>query len=610
MRAPNCRRNYGSNLILHQAPVLERIECNNNMNTRATLRMAFQLGRLLLLLMSLLALSIAFSWRSNRSIVRRIDAYIIRSYTNKRELQLKEANLFIAAGQNQEAIKVLENFIEELRDIRKHDRLDPIKRIAMAKLVQLYITMNDFNQALRLLETWIAFDERDLFAQVELAELLGRIPGRATDGVRIITDHYEKVPTFLPVVDAYINLLLDNDQNTEALLVSYRYAKATEILIPKRNWELFWDNGSSFNAKESERITPIRDKDGYITISYLLPKGQIKRVRIDCPAGMRLRIKHSMMNFNDGSNEVSFLLKDVVLGHHDIILTVEDDLVTNGKDPYFYFDVPEGIGNNEQVKVVFRAKVLIRPPERLNTLLLDSKVRKQIVSSLSDRDENEAVDYVANSVFIKFPNVLPDVDDYLDFLLDNGENMEAALVGYRRSKMLEDKLRSMDWQVYWNTGTSFNEKQTKRLKSPWQDDGEFLVLTLTVPPGKLGRFRIDCPGGIKLRIRNSAISFDDGSNQSSLLIKNIVARYNDITPLKDGSLITHGRDPYFYFDVPEGIGIKGEVKIVFRAKVSIRVPERFNTLFRESKVRKQVVNDLIETGKNGAAHYITNLQLH
>lgn len=579
------------------------------MNIRRKLIILFHFVRFLLLIISLLAIWIIYVWIFKPSIVRDLDANLVSNYMEGYELLLHKADSLITKGEIENAIINLEILLEEIKDIKKHDRLDPIKRVTLEKLAQMYIQKGDLNQALILLETWVAFDENDLFAQVELAQLLNKIPGRKLDGLKIIEEYYEKVPTFTPIVDTYINLLLDKGEKTKALLATYRLSKAVENLVDKLNWQIFWDDGSGFNIKQSATIQPKWDSNGLINVSYLLPKGLIKRFRIDIPSYMRLNLVNSSIYFQEGSKEVSILLSEVLLRHHHVNLTLEGNIVTNGKDPYFFFNIPEGMGMNAQVKIVFRAKVLIPPHERLNALLFDPKTRNQITNALAAIDENEAGNYVANRAYIKSPNTLSEIDDYLNLFLDNGENTNAALASYRRSMMIKNRLKNMKWQVFWDNGSGYRENQSKRLKALWQDDGEYLALSLIIPKGKLKQLRIDSPGGFNMRIEDIKVSFDDGLNQLSLLIKDIDIRYNDITPAGNGSLITHGIDPFFFFDVPNSIGVNGEVKIVFHAKVSIGIPDRLGALLSDTSVRKQIVDDFTRSGKHKAANYIFNLIL-
>ena len=546
-----------------------KIDVKTKMNTRKILEISLHLIRFLLLIISLLALATIYVWVFNLALVKKADTAIIANYIDKSKLQLREANKFIAKDKNEDAIKSLKNLLEKLKDIKKKDRLAPIKQDVLNNIVQVYIKRNDLDQALKWVNACLIFDDRDLVAQVERAKILNKIPERQFESINILQKICDKVPTFSAAVNAYVDILIDNKRNTEAYLIAYKYASALETKIDDREWEIFWDTGRNFNASQKRKVNPTWDTSGYLNISVTIPKGNIKRFRVDSPAWMKLRIMDAAFNFADSVQQSSLLLKNVIVRSHDIISSEKGVLVTDGIDPYFYFDVPKGMGMNGEVKVVFRAKVSIALPHRLNVLLNDTKAVEKIVNDL----------------------------------LDKKKNMEAFIAYSWRAASFESQIAKRSWEIFWDTGENFNASQKKKVNPTW-DAGGYLNISTTIPAGKIKQFRIDSPGRMSLQIMDAAIDFTDRLHQSSLLLKNVVLGGNDIIESDNGILLTDGIDPYFYFDVPTEFGTNGEVNVEFRAKVSRPIPERLKILLTDSSTKSQIMKDLIKIGKVEAAAWL------
>ncbi len=364
------------------------------MNAIRILNVSFHLTIFLLFLMSLMAITIAYIWIFNPLVIRNLDAFVISRYTSKTKSQLHQANTLIAKGKDEDALRILKSITEELKDIKKQDRLAPIKQKTINKIVQVYTKRKEFKDALKWLDIWLAFNDRDLVAQVKRAKLLTKIPGREMDGEKIISELYDKVPMFHDVVFSHIDILIKNRKYTEAYLAAYNYSTSLDLQIADMNWEVYWDTGKNFNRSQKKKVNPTRDNFGYLNFSTIIPRGSLKHFRIDYPSNVKLLISNATISFDDSVQKSSLLLENLVVRWNNIISSDKGIFLTDGQYPYLYFEVPEGMGINGEVKIIFRAKISAAIPKKLSNLLSDSKIRDNILNDLFAIGDYEAADYI------------------------------------------------------------------------------------------------------------------------------------------------------------------------------------------------------------------------
>ncbi len=103
----------------------------------------------------------------------------------------------------EERIKRLESFANDLKIVKRQDRLGPIKRETMGILSKAYEELGKLEKALHWADMWVAFDERDLYAQVRKAQLMCRIPELTNEGKDLLARLYKKVPEAEVVTNAY-----------------------------------------------------------------------------------------------------------------------------------------------------------------------------------------------------------------------------------------------------------------------------------------------------------------------------------------------------------------------------------------------------------------------
>ncbi len=247
-----------------------------------------------------------------------------------------------------------------------------------------------------MLDSWIEFDDKDLLAHVERANLLRRIPGREPDGVNAIEALYDKAPNVFLISYEYVNLLLERGEYSRAALAAFSCARYSESLVRSMNWWIYWDTGRGFNGKQRMLVSPEWGQSGLLELSSILPAGNYERLRIDLPpaSNLKMKIEDASVTLEDGSNQSLLYLKKSSVWYNDIISSGESAFVVKGHEPFIYFNVPNTVGTNKKIKMMFRAQMSVARFDRLEKLLIDPKAADQIVRELNALNEEKAAAFI------------------------------------------------------------------------------------------------------------------------------------------------------------------------------------------------------------------------
>lgn len=277
-------------------------------------------------------------WLFGGASLNQIDKHIVSSYVEKHQ-KLYTTALEHVNGNKDKAIEILEDLLARLKTIKKMDRLAPIKRKSLSLLTKVLSNKGQYTRALFWAEQWIAFDEKDLFAQSRRGRIIYLTPGREGEGTEILADLFARSPESEVITEAYAEILLKQGLHTDAF-IAYSTMYHTNTHNQEKFWKVYWSFGDGFDANNMNRLIPELVNHNKTVLNFQL-HGGVKKLRIDPPPYSRIEIFEPKLFFEKDDAEEALPLWTIPLHFHQIS---QDGsiLKTFGKnDPYFYWALPE-----------------------------------------------------------------------------------------------------------------------------------------------------------------------------------------------------------------------------------------------------------------------------
>lgn len=151
----------------------------------------------------MLAIVFACLWVLLPEQVHRIDGWILNLYTQGPTKRFADCQEIIKKD-DRPATACLETLLrDDLAAIEKEDRLARLKREVLMATATYYRNKDDFDSADYALDTWVAFDGRDLTAKVSRAQVYIYFPEKRQEGLRLLSELNTKYPDVEMIADAY-----------------------------------------------------------------------------------------------------------------------------------------------------------------------------------------------------------------------------------------------------------------------------------------------------------------------------------------------------------------------------------------------------------------------
>ena len=289
--------------------------------------------RITLFVVSIMAMLSVVIWRFTPNVVNKVDNLFVSTYKSYYKRPFKKAKKVLKKDKAK-GITALESFLNKVAEVKVSDRLDGLKYQAYPLLIKNLMELELTEKALYWVDDWLAFHEKDIFAQVVRAELLLDIPSREKEGREALSQLFEKFPEVPVVTEAYIGMIDDpatvnNFMNQAAKLRLQRFLRS--------EMTLFW-KGAGENFSESRKISvPIVGKivSGQVDFDLMFPMGcSIAYLRIDFP---------EIIDVEYTLNEIRlFSEEDILINLNDIDVVYKNNLKESGSkffvtgdDPHF-----------------------------------------------------------------------------------------------------------------------------------------------------------------------------------------------------------------------------------------------------------------------------------
>lgn len=351
--------------------------------------------RLLLLLGVIAAVAMWALWQTQTTQINDFGEKVAKHYTWQYQSDYNAAiNNLDDEGTSD--LDPLRAFLNSLENVRKSDRLDPLKRRALRRMIDELRIREENREALSWTERWLALDERDVAGLVTHAELLTSLPDRRAEGLQAFAALHHKLPELEIVSSPYVTALVNTASEPGDLATAYSIFDPLansyiniQSELAELKWEVLWDTGKSFNGKQKQIILPSVDQESLISFTFEIEPG-VKRLRIDPPIKLKARYSDMQINLLSTSPTISADIVDLNLKVNQLELE-EDVIIAQGSgDPYFYFETPEGYAADKKSRWRFDVVASKRFPEALSPLLT-ADAAKEILADLKAKGDSSAM---------------------------------------------------------------------------------------------------------------------------------------------------------------------------------------------------------------------------
>jgi hypothetical protein len=344
------------------------------------------LFRAILLLFIIATIAIVLLWKYNKPAIDNFQNYLIAKYTAYYQDEFNQC-LALLNEDNTEGIKAVEEFLATTKNIKRQDRIYPLKREAYARISKALSEKGDRAGASKWLEQWVALDERDIKAQYSLASLMIGTSDLSKKGAIKLKALHQKVPATRLYTELNIDVLLTNKRYADAFLLLETFIATSESLAQKK-WQVFWSTGNSFNVSQSVKIIPSYGADNSMEMMFHLPPG-VTKVRIDPPPSVPLVISNLNATRTAPMLDRQLEIARLPLTLHQMKLSGASLTSSSEKDPSFAWDIPNPLKDNITAWLLTANVQVTLPP--LYTRLLRPDIAELIKSELLDRGEHAAL---------------------------------------------------------------------------------------------------------------------------------------------------------------------------------------------------------------------------
>ena len=329
--------------------------------------------RFVLLIMALIGIAVLLKWPSSMHSLNHYDDKIINAYERTHN------NAFLNASELQQnnpdaAIQAYQTFLDGVTLVDKGDRLYPLKRKALRNLLSLLRAEKQPEDALYWARLWVATDELDVYAQVQLGLALYQVQQTKPQALQLLAGLFKRFPESKLIAEAYATVLLEDGVPIAAfdvLIKNYRLQAAQEF--PLFGWEVFWGFGDGFLAANRKQVWAQISSAEVITIKMDVPV-QASEYRIDVPASLGIVILDpSLQVYRNHQKTRStaiwqrpLVLKQMVLHNNTLI-------ADGGDDPFFAWQLPESFRAKKD-QLIFRARLAHLPSDILIKLIASEQV--------------------------------------------------------------------------------------------------------------------------------------------------------------------------------------------------------------------------------------------
>lgn len=281
---------------------------------------------------ALIFVAFFMTWKYNKNLITDIHNNALADYVGPNQIKSDNALEQLKTGKADAARKLLEDWEEFV----KGDRIYPLKRKLLLVLAEELYKQKRFDEMLHWCEIWHAIDPRDVTATAYWLEALRHSKDRWQEGLDGLARERKRFPGNRKLIGFHTPVVQLND---------------TFIKSVPRYWQIFWDTGGHFNAKDSASLLMTHFKENEWHGNIKLPP-KVKLLRIDPPSKSKMRLSKIRLDVNGNNFPISMSAMKF-----QMLVPGKDWVDADGQfDPFFYFDVKKYFGE-KPVNIKFKVAI-------------------------------------------------------------------------------------------------------------------------------------------------------------------------------------------------------------------------------------------------------------
>jgi hypothetical protein len=231
------------------------------MDHKQRLKRLANIGRMLALLCTCMAVAVVLLWMFAPDRVNGFDEWIKSKYVKPYASRFEQAVKHFKDGKTAQGVEQLGSLLEDMAHVKKRDRLDPVKRNSLKVLSGKLYAAKEYAMAEVYYDQWLAFDEKDLNAHFGKIRLMHQQPENKSRGRLLLLDLLHKFPArqfLMPYIKrdrknpdlAGLYLSLDGaDRRPSGLALAFVDWMRNKDDI-RRNWKIFYFKGQAYGDQD------------------------------------------------------------------------------------------------------------------------------------------------------------------------------------------------------------------------------------------------------------------------------------------------------------------------------------------------------------------------
>ncbi|MBI5642488.1 MAG: hypothetical protein HY954_03325 [Deltaproteobacteria bacterium] len=338
------------------------------------MRKALSIGgnvlRILLLIVTLAALSTLTVWRGDSALVDKADARIVDLYGSRYSSRLDAVKALLNESKTSEARAALESLVSELGKVRKQDRLAPTYAESLEMLIYTANRQGDSKRAIEASKAQVDLDKNHYNYWLNYAYLLNA-GGDKRGAIDALYNAYRINPASLQVTEPLASILYEEKRNDDARRVVEGYLKANR----GGTISVFYSSeGEEFSVKKSSRLLSATFTGKPQSFSFPVNSvNGIKKLRIDLPGLLDASVKVGRISINTAEGPYAVDFRGLDYGLHDLD-GEGDTLMISGLDPFIEFILPEELLTKNISSIGAEVEIFQQLPDRLSHILRDGTI--------------------------------------------------------------------------------------------------------------------------------------------------------------------------------------------------------------------------------------------
>lgn len=292
--------------------------------------------RAVFLLSTLVCATLAAVWPWIYPSISKLDWILVKLHTRDAQDAFERARDELEAGRDSAALGILGALAEDLKGVRRGDRLSSLRTSTLDLLAETHQNASRWEESLLWTNALLDYDPRDFVSMLRRVDLL-EVLGRSDQAFLEMQAAFALGSTSGPARLKYIDMLSARGERELLARALFDLGLRGPLYVPLQGWELMWCSGDDMDFRSSAKLRLDRDSaDGLITASSPVPgePATVRGLRIDLPPGSLVTLSTIRCDILV-DNEVATTLTEADIVHRSHFGEERSLLTTTGGvDPF------------------------------------------------------------------------------------------------------------------------------------------------------------------------------------------------------------------------------------------------------------------------------------